>query len=366
MGVALGPQLPVGDPGILGGGEGLERRPLQAGQHLRGGAVRTEGRRAVLGVGRGLHVPGVRRQAGAALADVAGEAVQRCRAQQVDLRPGAALGTVHGTGPGVRNVGGAVGPPASGEGPGQHDFVAAVDHHDEAVVVDGRDGARRAVVQAPRSPAEAGVEQHAVAGGVLPGLAPPPRSLDDGTRELAPLGAERSDAVGQVLAVGVADGEDRYRCSAVGVRVGHGGPGQSLSGGRRRAEVVFPAGPGAQRLALGHGARPEPGQGFALGGIDLAAVLGQGRGGDGALPAEPVHLGGEAARPDGLGLTDVAQAPQLGTGRGGDGPEYDFGVPGRNLGRLVQHDRRVRPQGPGALEVEAETRDRRGLDPDGA
>ena len=102
------------------------------------------------------------------------------------------------------------------------------------------------------------------------------------------------------------------------------------------------------------------GQGLAFGRFELAAVLGQRRGGDGAVLAEAGEFGAEAAGPDGLGLVGVAQAPQHGAGGGGDGGEDDLGVGGGDLGHLVEDHHRPRPEG-GAVEGEAG--DGHGLDP---
>jgi hypothetical protein len=95
-----------------------------------------------------------------------------------------------------------------------------------------------------------------------------------------------ADAVGEVLAVGVGDGERHDAGRAVHGDVGIDGVGEGFAGGVGRSEVVLPA------------------------------VV--------------------TAGPDGLGLMGITQTPDRGAGGGGDGGEDDLGVAGGDLGHLVE------------------------------
>ena len=67
-----------------------------------------------------------------------------------------------------------------------------------------------------------------------------------------PLGPEAgADAVGEVFAVGVGDGEGDDAGRAVQGDVGHDGVGEGFAGGVGRSEVVFPAVVAADGLAGG-------------------------------------------------------------------------------------------------------------------
>ena len=82
-------------------------------------------------VGFGTGVPGVGGCLAAGLTDVAGEPVQRGRAEQVHLPPGATLGAVDGSRPRVRDVRGAVRPKPADKVRVEVDLVAGVKQHVE-------------------------------------------------------------------------------------------------------------------------------------------------------------------------------------------------------------------------------------------
>ena len=169
-----------------------------------------------------------------------------------------------------------------------------------------------------------------------------------------------TDPVGEVLAVGVGDGEGDDPGRSVGGDVRHRGVGEGLPRGVGGAEVVLPAVAATDGLAGGDEPGPVVGQGLAFGGFELAAVLGQGRCRDPAVLAEADEFGAEAAGPDGLGLVGVSQAPQDCAGGGGHGGEDDLGVGGGDLGHLVEDHHGPRSEG-GAVAGEAG--DGRGVDP---
>jgi hypothetical protein len=92
---------------------------------------------------------------------------------------------------------------------------------------DGQDGA---VVQTLPVGAEGAVNEEAVAGGVVPLPRPPGRADEFGAVDRA-LGLESdADAVGEVFAVGVGDGEGHDVGRSVGGDVGHHGAGEGFPG----------------------------------------------------------------------------------------------------------------------------------------
>lgn len=106
----LGPEASIEHPRVVGSGEGPIRDTGRGGENLLVGRARINDDVAVLLTAQLAEgVPGVGGPSAAALADVGGEAVEVGGGEQVDLLPGAALGTVDRAGPGVGEVRGAVG-----------------------------------------------------------------------------------------------------------------------------------------------------------------------------------------------------------------------------------------------------------------
>ena len=103
---------------------------------------------------------------------------------------------------------------------------------------------------------------------------------------------------------------------------------------------------------VSHVAGPVAGECSLLRRVFLAAVDGQGRGGDPARVPEPGDFDAEPAGPDGLGLVGVTEAPQPGAGGVGHGGEDDLGVGGGDLRHLVEDHDGVRRE-VGAVEREA-------------
>ena len=100
-----------------------------------------------------------------------------------------------------------------------------------AVVGHGGDGDDAAVVEALPAGAEGAVDEDAVAGGVAAFALVPGRAGEFGAVDV-PGGAEAApDAVGEVFAVGVGDGEGHDAGGAVGGDVGGGGVGEGFPGG---------------------------------------------------------------------------------------------------------------------------------------
>ena len=113
----------VEGPGVVVGGEGLGFSAVQrGGDDFAGGALVGEKPWWVVGVGAG--VPGVGGLLPAGLADVAGVPVERGGAEEVDLVPGAALGAVDGTCPGVGDVRCPVGTGPGDRRRGQEDLAS--------------------------------------------------------------------------------------------------------------------------------------------------------------------------------------------------------------------------------------------------
>src|SRR5207302_1191742 len=256
-----------------------------------------------------------------------------------------------GSHPGVGQVRAAVGAVALDERAGKDDGSAAVADGPQAVIGNGGDREDRAVMEALPAAAEGAVDQDPVADGVA-ALAVVPGGTDqfraaDVTGVLETL----ADAVGEVFAVGVGDGEGDDTGGTVGGGVGGDGSGEGFPGGVGGAEVVFPAVLGADGLAEGDVAGPVVGQRLALGGFELAAVLGELRSGDPAFVAEAGEFGAKTAGPHCLGLVGITKAPEPGAGGGGHCGVDDLGVGGGDLGDLVEDHDRAGMQG-GAVEGE--------------
>ena len=130
-----------GEAGVGFPPEGVEHGPV-------GGALVGEDA-AVVEFGEEGDVPGVGGVPGAALADVAGVAVQGGGAEEVDLGPGAALDAVDGAGPGVGAVGAAVGAVALRRSRGGASTACPWSSTAGARGGDGGDGDDGAVVEPP-------------------------------------------------------------------------------------------------------------------------------------------------------------------------------------------------------------------------
>jgi hypothetical protein len=152
-------------------------------------------------------------------------------------------------------------------------------------------------VEALPAGAQRAVDEDAVTGGVVafgvvPGRSGHLRAVD------VPGGAESVPyAVGEVFAVGVGDGQGDRPGGTVGSDVGDDGVGEGFPRRVRGAEVMFPAGPGADGLAEGDVSGPVVGERVAFGGFELAAVRRELRGRDAALVAEAGEFGTDPARP---------------------------------------------------------------------
>jgi hypothetical protein len=216
----------------------------------------------------------------------------------------------------------------------------------------GGDGDNAAVVEPLAVGGEGAVDQDAVAGGVAALAVSPGGPGQLGAVDLAGRPEPAADPVGDVFAVGVGDREGGDAGGSVGGDVSNDGGGEGFAGGVRGAEIVLPAVSAADCLAGGHEAGPVDGEGVAFGGVELAAVLGQVRGGDVPVGAEAGEFGAEPAGSYRLGLVRVTQAPQGCFWCDGHGGEHDLGVGGGDLGHLVEDDHRPGWEG-GAVEGEA-------------
>ena len=183
----------------------------------------------------------------------------------------------HGAAPGVGAVGAAVAAVAGDEDSGNHDGPVVLGDGAKPVVADGGDGEHGAIVKARPIGAEGAVDQDAIAGGVTALPVPPGGPGEFRAAEVARGPEPSTDPVGEVLAVGVRDGEGDNPGRSVGGDVRHHGIGEGLSRDVGGAQVVLPAVPAADRLAGGDEPGPVVGQGLAFGGFELAAVLGQRR-----------------------------------------------------------------------------------------
>src|SRR5579859_3404143 len=86
--------------------------------------------------------------------------------------PGSALGAVNGTGPFVRHIGAAVSAATLNELGWQQGGAPIIDPDREAVLVDALDGGAGAIDQTATPATAGGVQQHPIAGPVLPLGAP--------------------------------------------------------------------------------------------------------------------------------------------------------------------------------------------------
>ena len=337
--------------GVVDGEAGVGLSAHGVEDFLFGGALVGENA-AVVDVGEAADVPGVRGMSSSALGGVAGEAFEGGGAEEVDLRPGAALDAVDRAGPGVGAVGAAVGAVTFDERPLELDGSAVAGQGVQAVVGDGGDGDDAPVVEPLPVGVDGAVDEEAVADGVVPFPGAPRRAGEFGAVDVSAGPEAGTDAVGEVLAVGMEDGEGDDAGGAVGGEVGDDRVGQGFPGGVGGAEVVLPAVVLADGLAGGDEPGSVAGQGLSFCRFELAPVLRQGWAGDLAAGREVSEFLGEAAGPDGLGLVGVAEAPEGGAGGGGDGGEDGLGVAGRYLGNLVEDDDGPGVDG-GAVEGEA-------------
>ncbi|MGH8993472.1 MAG: hypothetical protein ACRDZ7_18340, partial [Acidimicrobiia bacterium] len=130
----------------------------------------------------------------------------------------------------------------------------------QLLVGDRGDGEDHAVVKALPAGADGSVDQDAVAGAVAALPASPGGTGQFRSLEVAGGSQAQADAVGEVFAVGVSHGQRHHLVGPIGGDVGGDGVGQGFAGGVGGAEVVFPALPGADRLAHGNVAGPVVGQ----------------------------------------------------------------------------------------------------------
>ncbi len=195
----------------------------------------------------------------------------------MDLSPRAALGAVNGPRPGVGDVGGAVvATPCHEAGVEGDGAVVAVDKHGHGVAFHAKDGAGGAVVDRPLAAmVGVGVDEDPVACRVGAGVGSPGRSGEGGAAQFAAGGAQGADAIGEVFAVGVADGEDGDVLGAVAIGVDGRGAGEALAGVDGSGALVFPAVAGADLVAGVEVADPVAGERLAFGRVVLAAVLGE-------------------------------------------------------------------------------------------
>ena len=235
----------------------------------------------------------------------------------------------------------------------QQHLAGAVEGHRKAVVVDRHHRAGRAVVQA--GVAGLGVQQHPVALGVgAVGAGAPGRAGQRRTPEVPAGHQAGTDAVGQVLAVGVGHSQHGHGHGAVGNDVGHHRLGHGLSGGERRGLLVLPPVLGPDGLAGRRPPGPQLGQGLAVGALALAAVGAQRRGHDGALRPQLRHLRSQSPRPHSGSLAGIAQAPQRRSVGGRYRLQHRRRVPGRDLAHLVEHHDGARGEGPlGEVDAQA-------------
>ena len=148
-------------------------------------------------------------------------------------------------------VGVAVGS-SSGYEPGGDPRVRVVVAADDDVVgCDGGDGGGRAVGQPAVGGAQRGVEEDPVAGAVIAVTVPPAGSGHGGCGQLLAVASDRTDPVGEVFAVRVADGKDRELAGAVPVSVCDGCVRERVAGLFRGGVLVFPAVGGADGLTAG-------------------------------------------------------------------------------------------------------------------
>jgi hypothetical protein len=244
---------------VVDGEAGVGDAPEGVEDFFIGGALVGEDA-AVVDVGEAGDVPGVGGVPGAALPGVAGEAFQGCRSEKVDLGPGAGLDAVDRPHPGVGQVRAAVGAVTLDERAGKDDGSAAVVDGPQAVFGHGGHGEDGAVVEAQAAGAEGAVDQDAVAGGVAAFAVVPGRADQLGAVDVARVLETVADAVGEVFAVVVGDGEGDDPGGAVDGEVGGDGGGEGFASGVGGAEVVFPAVLGADGLAKGDVAGPVAGQ----------------------------------------------------------------------------------------------------------
>ncbi len=217
-------------------------------------------------------VPGVGGLTGTGLAGVAPVGVQGGAAEQVAGLPGAALRPVNRARPGVRQVGRTVLASAQYERRRQgRRLSVAVEPDREAVTVDNGDGGRGAVDKRAARRAAAGVEEHPVAGSVLP-LGRPPGADQDGAGESAGGSEVGAGRVDQVLGIGVRDDQCHHLLGAVAPDIGAHGGGHRAAGLGRSGQLVLPAELGPQPLGPSGVASAEPAQRLLVGRVDLAAV----------------------------------------------------------------------------------------------
>ncbi len=175
------------------------------------------------------------------------------------------------------------------------------------------------------------MDEDAVTGGVDARVGSPARSGRRGAAEFPSGGADGADAIGEVFAVGVTDGEDGDVFGTGAVGVANGGFGERVAGVGGRVEFVFPAVCGADGAAGVDVAGAVVRQRCSFGGIVLAPVLAERRGRDHTCAGEAFEFDDEAAGGDGLCLVGVAHTPQLRVpGRSNRGDD-DGGVAGADL-----------------------------------
>ena len=233
---------------------------------------------AVVDVGEAADIPGVGGVSAAALGGVAGEPFEGGGAEEVDLRPGAALDTVDRAGPRVGAVGAAVGAVTLDERPLELNGSAVAGQGVQTVVGDGGDGDDAPVVEPLPIGVDGAVDEEPVAGGVAPFPGAPRRPGEFGAVDLSAGPEAGADAVGDVLAVGMGDGE-----------------GDDTGGAVARGSATT-ASARASRVACG-----EPRSCSTRGSCGWPGCWRRARSGSGPGPVVPQARAG-AGSPSGLGL----------------------------------------------------------------
>jgi hypothetical protein len=296
--VAFGAELTVEDPGVVVSGEGLGLPAMhRVGHDLSGGTPVGEKTGRMIRVGSG--VPGVSRELAAALADVAAVAVERGRAEEMDLAPGAALGTVDGSRPRVRDIGRAVGAGTRHERSRHEHLAAVVEEGLCAGTADREHGSGGAVTESGAGGGfEVGVDEDAVTGRVGARFQTPAGSKECGSAQLSARYTDGADSIGEVFAVRVAHREHRDVFDPETIGIGDRRQRQLVAGLSDRAVFVFPPVSGADLLADLDVTTSEPFERDPFGLILLSAVLGQRRGGDPPGGGEPFKLADQSTSRD--------------------------------------------------------------------
>ena len=150
-------------------------------------------------------------------------------------------------------------------------MCTVVEDHVRACRGHGHDGAGGAVEHSAGR-VDVGVQQDAVTGAVGAGFGTPAGTAQGRAAQLSLPDEGRADAVGEVFAVSVTDGQHRDVVAPEAVAVAHGRLRQRLARLRRGGEFVFPTVLGSDGAAVVDRASAQLGQGLTVCGMLLSTI----------------------------------------------------------------------------------------------